>query len=131
MVSETVANKYSKSKIYYLFDRINYRIYVGSTCSSLKKRLCDHKYDLKAWKGEAHNTIPRSYRTSFDILIQDKYEYGLLEELSCDNKRQLEYRETEWINAFREKNIEVVNKMIPNANLSAPVLPHHFFPLPS
>ena len=60
MASETVANKYSKSKIYYLFDRINNRIYVGSTCSSLKKRLCDHKYDLKAWNGEANNKIPRT-----------------------------------------------------------------------
>ena len=124
-------NKYSKSKIYYLFDRINNRIYVGSTCSSLKKRLCDHKYDLKAWNGEANNKIPRNYRASFDILIQDKYEHGILEELFCNTKRELEYRETEWINAFREKNIEVVNKNMPIADHPSPVLPHHFFPLPS
>ena len=124
-------NKYSKSKIYYLFDRINNRIYVGSTCSSLKKRLCDHKYDLKAWNGEANNKIPRNYRASFDILIQDKYEHGILEEFSCNTKRELEYRETEWINSFREKNIEVVNKNMPIKNCPAPVLPHHFFPLPS
>tara|TARA_B110000503_G_scaffold138780_1_gene225657 strand:- start:33 stop:416 length:384 start_codon:yes stop_codon:yes gene_type:complete len=123
-------NKYSNSKIYYLYDRINKRIYVGSTCCSLKKRLCDHKYDYKAWKGEAHNQLPRSYRTSFDILCQDNYEHGILEEFSCGSRRELEYRETEWINAFRMKNVQVVNLHIPNLSVKPPVLPHHFFVLP-
>jgi len=123
-------NKYHKSKIYYLFDRINNRIYVGSTTAAFKKRMCDHLYDFKAWKGEANNKLPRSYRTSFDILIQDKYETGILENFKCENKRQLEHRECEWILAFSEKNIEVVNKHKPNIT-TRPVLPHCFFPLPS
>jgi len=122
-------NKYHKSKIYYLFDPKNNRIYVGSTTAAFNKRMNDHKYDFKAWKGECGNKIPRSYRTSFDILIQDEYETGILENFKCSSKRELEYRETEWILAFREKNIEVVNKHNPNIN-TRPVLPHHFFPLP-
>lgn len=124
-------NKYSNGKIYYLHDKINNRIYVGSTCTSLKKRIGDHKYDFRAWKGECNNKLQRNYRASFDILIQDKYEHGILEEVSCNSKRQLEYRECEWINAFRAKDIEVVNKNMPIKNHPPPLLPHHFFPLPS
>jgi len=125
-----IKNKYHKSKIYYLFDRNNNRIYVGSTTASFKKRMCDHLYDLRAWEGKRGNKIPRNYRSSFDILIQDEYEKGILENFKCSSKRELEHRETEWIMAFREKNIEVVNKNVPNIN-TKPVLPHQFFPLPS
>ena len=123
-------NKYHNGTIYYLFDRRNNRIYVGSTCKAFKKRMYDHDYDFRAWKGECGNKLPRSYRTSFDILIQDEYEKGILENFKCESKRELEYRETEWIMAFREKNIEVVNKYQPNKH-AKPVLPHQFFPLPS
>lgn len=123
-------NKYHKSKIYYLFDRKNNRIYVGSTTARFKKRMCDHLYDFKAWKGECGNKLPRNYRSSFDILIQDEYEKGILENFKCSSKRELEHRECEWILAFKEKNIEVVNKYKPNTT-TRPVLPHCFFPLPS
>lgn len=122
-------NKYQNGTIYYLFDRKNNRIYIGSTCKAFNKRMCDHRYDFRAWKGECGNKIPRSYRTSFDILIQDEYEKGILENFKCSSKRELEYRETEWILAFKEKDIEVVNKHQPNKS-TRPVLPHHFFPLP-
>ena len=122
-------NNYHNGIIYYLFDRRNNRIYIGSTCKSFNKRISDHKYDFKAWKGECGNKLPRSYRTSFDILIQEEYEKGILENFKCKSKRELEYRETEWILAFKEKNVEVVNKHQPNKSTS-PVLPHYFFPLP-
>ena len=122
-------NKYEKGLIYYMYDKKGNRIYVGSTCASFKKRMSDHKYDYNAYFGLRTNKIQRGYRSSFDIMIQDDYETGILEEYSCDNKRQLEYRESEWILAFREKNIEVVNKNQPNKT-TQPTLPHHFFPLP-
>ena len=47
------------------------------------------------------------------------------------NKKELFFRESEWILAFREKNIEVMNKIIPNGKCVAPTLPSCFFPLPS
>lgn len=129
MTVETEVNKYHKGTIYYLFDRKNNRIYVGSTCAAFKKRMCDHVYDFEAYMGRKNNKQPRSYRASFDIIIQEEYEKGILENFSCENKRQLEYRESEWILAFREKDIEVVNIHKPNVT-TKPVLPHCFFPLP-
>ena len=121
-------NKYHNGTIYYLFDRKNNRIYVGSTCKAFKRRMNDHNYDFRAWKGECGNTIPRAYRTSFDILIQDEYEKGILEKFKCKSKRELEYRETEWIFAFKEKNVEVVNKLQPNKQATPIPLP---LPCPS
>ena len=124
-------NKFHKAYIYYLYDRKQNRIYVGSSYTSFKKRLYDHRYDLKAYLGQATNKIPRSYRTSFDIIIQDEYESGILEQYPCEGKKELHFRESEWILAFREKNIEVMNKVIPNGDCVAPTLPTCFYPLPS
>jgi len=127
---DTVAdNRYKKSIIYYYYDRKGKRIYVGSTIATFKKRKCDHMYDFQAYMGNKNNKLIRGYRSSFDIIIQEDYETGILENYSCENKRQLEHRESEWILAFKEKDIEVVNRHQPNVN-TIPVLPHHFFPLP-
>ena len=122
-------NKYNKSLIYYFYDRKGKRIYVGSTIARFNKRKADHIYDYEAYMGNKTNKFERNYRSSFDIIIQEEYETGILEEYSCENKRQLEHRESEWILAFKEKDIEVVNKHQPNKN-TIPILPHHFFPLP-
>lgn len=124
-----MTNKYNKSLIYYFYDRKGKRIYVGSTIASFKKRKCDHMYDYQAYMGNKNNKLIRGYRSSFDIIIQEDYETGILEHYSCENKRQLEHRESEWILAFKEKDIEVVNRHQPNVNTKA-VIPHQFFPLP-
>jgi hypothetical protein len=131
MSVEKKSNPFMNSYIYYLYDRKQNRIYVGSSYTSFKKRLYDHKYDLKAYLGQATNKHPRSYRTSFDIIIQDDYESGILEKYPCNSKKELHFRESEWILAFRQKNIEVMNKVIPNGECVAPTLPSCFFPLPS
>ena len=128
-MKKDVKNKYDDGYIYYLYDRINQRIYVGSSYTKFSKRLYDHKYDMKAYLGQMTNKIPRSYRTSFDIIIQDKWEHGILEKFPCENKSQLEFREGEWILAFREKDIEVVNQRIPVKG-TKPSLPSCFYPLP-
>ena len=69
MSVEKKNNPFEKAYIYYLYDRKQNRIYVGSSYTSFKKRLYDHRYDLKAYLGQATNKIPRSYRTSFDIIL--------------------------------------------------------------
>jgi len=125
-----MTNKYNTSLIYYFYDRKGKRIYVGSTIATFKKRICDHMYDYQAYFGNKNNKLIRGYRSSFDIIIQEDYETGILENYSCENKRQLEHRESEWILAFKEKDIEVVNKYKPNINTQA-VIPHEFFPLPA
>ena len=131
MSVEKKSNPFEKAYIYYLYDRKQNRIYVGSSYTNFKKRLYDHKYDLKAYLGLATNTQPRSYRTSFDIIIQDDYESGILEKYPCNSKQELHFRESEWILAFRQKNITVMNKVIPNGKCVAPTLPSCFFALPS
>ena len=63
-------------------------------------------------------------------MIQDKYEIHILENFKCENKEQLEDRETQWILAFKEKSWEVVNKNKPNKDTKL-ILPHHYYPIPN
>ena len=131
MESADKNEKYKNGYIYYLYDPINKRIYIGSSRMTFSKRMSDHKYDLKAYMGEAKNKLPRNYRSSFDIIIQDKYESGILEKFPCDCRRDLEYREFEWIKAIKEKNdIEVVNIKKTDKEVTQPLLHHSFFNLP-
>jgi len=123
-------NGYENGYIYYIYDPVNKRIYIGSSKMSLKKRLSDHKYDMKAYLGEANPKLARSYRTSFDILIQENYNHGILEKYPCECRKDLEYREFQWIQAYSKKDgIDVVN-IKKNEFIDDSQLHHSFFPLP-
>jgi hypothetical protein len=123
-------NGYQNGYVYYLYDPVNKRIYIGSSKMSLSKRLSDHKYDMKAYLGEANPSMGRSYRTSFNILIQNEYLHGILEKYPCDCRKDLEYREFQWIQAYSKKDdIEVVN-IKKNKIIDESQLHHSFYPLP-
>jgi predicted GIY-YIG superfamily endonuclease len=118
---------YADGYIYYFFNRENKLIYIGSSRQNFKKRINDHKTDFKGYFGllKTH----RNYRASFDIMIQEDYEVGILEYYPCDSKEELEIREGEWILAFKEKKFNVVNKHIPSID-SKLTLPSSFYPIP-
>jgi len=127
--NEVIDERYKKGYIYYLYDRKNNRIYVGCSRTSFSKRISDHKYDYKAYMGDRNPKVERNYRTSFDILIQEEYETGILEHFPCNSKKELEYREYEWITALsQKKGLEVVN--IWKRKVKTPQLDHSFFQLP-
>ena len=83
--------------------------------------------DFKGYMGLLNKH--RNYRASFEIIIQEDYEVGILEHYPCNSKQALEKREAEWILAFQEKNINVVNKSIPSRDTKL-ILPSCFYPVP-
>ena len=97
---------YLNGKIYKLVTPYSSKVYVGSTTSTLYKRLGEHKGHYKEW---VLNPEKYAYRTSFDIydFDEDCVKIVLLEECPCDNRDQLGKREYEYITT-----LDCVNKVI-------------------
>lgn len=96
-------NKYSNGKIYKIVDNTNGNIYIGSTIEKLEKRLWKHKSKYKIYLETLYNEL-----SSFKILENNNYYIELLENYPCNNKRELEQKEAEYI-----EKLDNVNKMIP------------------
>lgn len=95
---------YKKGKIYSLrTDTAPDLIYIGSTCSSLSKRLYKHRSCYKGWKANSDH-----YRSAFEILKYDDHYIELIEEFPCENKITLLRREGEIQRAHKNR----VNKEI-------------------
>tara|TARA_R110000796_G_scaffold161165_2_gene277901 strand:- start:1250 stop:1636 length:387 start_codon:yes stop_codon:yes gene_type:complete len=116
---------YDAGKIYYFFCKETREIYIGSTRQTLRKRISDHQTDLKGFMGELNTQ--RRYRSSFDVMINGKYETGLLEAYPCNSKEELEKRESQWIMDCYKKDFVVVNKLVPRLTLPATDLPELTF----
>ena len=94
-------NKYNNSKIYKIVCNNTGLIYYGSTVQKLQQRLNEHK---RCYKLRNEN----SNQTSFKIIEGGNFEIILVEEVSCENRHQLESKERYYI-----ENNECVNKNIP------------------
>ena len=80
---------YKKGKIYAIKSKETEEVYIGSTCSTLKDRFCKHKSAFKTGKkriGEARKILKYA-----DAYIE------LIEECSCETKRELLDKEGEVI----------------------------------
>ena len=101
----TEHNKYNNSKIYKIVSASSDKIYIGSTCNTLPKRLYDH---IKHYK---HYTIDKTkpYTTSYEIIKLGDYSIVLAEECNFNNKQQLHEREGHYIKSHRDI---CVNKVI-------------------
>ena len=98
---------YSNGKIYKIVCNITGKIYIGSTVSTLSRRLSQHKSLYKCYlKG-----ITR-FMTSFDIIKEDDYKIVLIENVNCSNKEDLTKRERFYI-----ENFDCVNKIIPTRTI--------------
>ena len=86
--------RYNNGKIYAIRSHQTDRVYIGSTCMPLAKRLYAHRRDKKRYENGRF-----SYVTSFTILEFDDHYIELVEEFACDNKMQLERREGQVIRA--------------------------------
>lgn len=97
--------EYKNGKVYKIVSNKTDKIYVGSTCSLLSKRLYGHRSSYEMFKrGIGH------YITSFDILEHEDAEIILVENYPCKDKNELHARERYWIEKFKDI---VVNKNIP------------------
>tara|TARA_R110001592_G_scaffold7037_2_gene39538 strand:- start:2908 stop:3285 length:378 start_codon:yes stop_codon:yes gene_type:complete len=107
-----VYNTYKTGLIYGLRCKKTNKLYIGSTIQPLKLRHSKHITDYRGWSGYKNNK-PRGYRTSFEIIKNDDYEVFEIEKYSCDNKQELEARETLYI-----LNNECVNLNKPCSDVS-------------
>jgi group I intron endonuclease len=97
-------NRYENGKIYKLVNNVDEKIYVGSTCLPLAKRLYRHKNDAKR---EKRCNTP-AYKHLNEIGWEN-VEIILVEEFPTLNKYNLEKRERYWIDTLHPE----LNKNIP------------------
>ena len=93
---------YQNSKIYVLRSHQTEKIYIGSTCNELRKRLHQHKQDYKRFLKNKFNNI-----TSFQIIKFDDCYIELYEKYPCSDKMELRKREGEII-----RSLDCINKNI-------------------
>lgn len=98
-------NRYSNGKIYRLVNSVDDEEYVGSTCTTLAKRLYGHKKDAQRGKLPAYKHLNEVGWNNVSIV--------LIEEYSCENKNQLERRERYWIETLKP----TLNKTIPTRTI--------------
>jgi group I intron endonuclease len=101
--SGTMADgRYANGKIYKLVNNVDDEFYVGSTCTTLAKRLYGHK----------SNATKQTSMRVYQHLNEIGWEYVnivLIQEYPCENKMQLERRERYWIEEMKP----TLNKNIP------------------
>ena len=91
-------SKFENAKIYKIVSKNTDKVYVGSTCETLKRRLHKHRNAFKVDSGT----------TSKHILKFGDYEIVLIENVACENRGQLSTRERFYI-----ESMNCVNKYIP------------------
>ncbi|ARF11755.1 hypothetical protein Klosneuvirus_2_191 [Klosneuvirus KNV1] len=97
-----VINKYQQGKIYKIMSCQTEKVYIGSTCvSKLIDRLKQHQSKYKKYKLNSE-----SFTASFEVVQYEDCEIILLENYSCNNKKELLIREQDWI----DKTTNIVNK---------------------
>ena len=82
---------YSKCKIYKLVDMINNYFYIGSTCDSLSKRLCNHRAMAKI------KTEQKVYKYFNDIGFKNVKIILIIAFPECKNKDEKLRKEQEYI----------------------------------
>ena len=85
-----IDKRYQYGKIYKLIDNTNEDIYIGSTITSLTKRLYSHKSQYISTK--RHNKC-----ISTNIIKNNDYKIILIEQYPCYCKIELNKREQYWI----------------------------------
>jgi hypothetical protein len=95
---------YQNGKIYKIVSDNTDKIYIGSTCNPLYKRLWQHKTSYKTFQKT------NKYMSSHEILKFEDCKIILIEDFPCERKEQLIAKERYHIEL--NKNI-CVNKVIP------------------
>ena len=100
-------NKYQQGKIYKIIDNTSKKVYIGSTCLKLNKRLTIHKSDFNRFKENKFHFL-----TSFQIIENGDFIIELIKNFPCEHKLELEQQEGITINQYKKDGFEVVNKCI-------------------
>jgi group I intron endonuclease len=87
-------NAFKNAKIYKLTNTVDDEIYIGSTSSTLQRRLSTHKANAKV-----HTQRP--IYQHLNKVGMNNVSIELIEDFPCDNKVQLEVREQHWVNTLK------------------------------
>ena len=96
---------YSKGKIYKITNDYNDEVYVGSTCDSIDKRFCGHKYASYEKKSK-HLPL---YTLINEIGIE-RFRIHLIEEYPCEDKYQLRQKEGQYIRQLGTLNKKIAGR---------------------
>jgi hypothetical protein len=103
-------NKYHEGKIYKITSSQTDKIYIGSTTKTLYQRLRGHKLQYKHYL----NGGKKYGMTSFELIKLDDYKIELVENVKCENKKELLDKEKEYILKFKDI---CLNKFIPTRTI--------------
>ena len=92
---------YSNGKIYKLVNNVDDKIYVGSTCATLRLRKSNHKAKAKIKNYTVYQHLNQVGWGNVEIILIEVYE--------CKNKNELHARERSWI----EQTPNTVNNAVP------------------
>ena len=82
----------------------NGKVYIGQTIKP-KARFYNHKSDYENYKkGTQH------YKSSYKIIELGDYKFEIVEEIEFEDKNDLKKREQFFMDLYKEKGLEVVNK---------------------
>ena len=96
---------YAKSIIYLILDKHTGECYIGSTATSLAKRMYRHREALKGynkWIAGGKEGKQRGFCYSYTILARNQYTSFELERYPCNDKRELRSREGYYIDKYRQ-----------------------------
>jgi hypothetical protein len=100
---------YKNGKIYKITSDSTNKIYIGSTCQPLSKRIANHRDTYKSFINGKYHKI-----TSFELIKLEDAIITLIEDFPCERKEQLQARERYHI----ELNKDIcINKYIPTRTL--------------
>lgn len=99
---------YENGKIYKIVDKSTGSVYIGSTKQTLEARLDGHERDIRC--------NSKRLSKSSKILESGNYDICLLESYPCENKKELETRESLFILEALKTN-SCVNKVVPTRTM--------------
>lgn len=94
-------------RIYKITNTINDKVYIGSTCCSLKDRFFKHKKNIY---DKYRNYLP--LYVDMKLYGKENFNIELVEKIKVKNKKELHITEGEYIKTFKDSNISLYNKVI-------------------
>ena len=98
-------SKYQAGKIYKLISNNTDDIYIGSTIQKLCDRKAKHKYDYKRYLRNECN-----YTKAFEIIKYDDCIIELILSYPCENRKELERKEGEFIKKTKCNNTYIAGR---------------------
>ena len=96
---------YSRAKIYKLVNDVDDEVYIGSTTDPLNDRFCRHKWDATSRERPKSKLYKHMNNLGFE-----HFKIELIEDYPCNNKTELEIRESELIKKYGSLNIVIPDR---------------------